>query len=149
MDVLDPEKWDPDTRETADHSLPYCIARAVVDGEVTLEHFHEDAINDSRVSDVIDLITIEEDPEYTSVYGDKFPHYTKIHTEHGVFEQEVAYPKGHPRNPMEPRDIEEKFTKATSKYVSQSDREAILEFLWNLERQSNVQEIFELPDSDV
>ncbi|MEM0260737.1 MAG: MmgE/PrpD family protein, partial [Sulfolobales archaeon] len=28
----DPEKWDPRTRETADHSLPYIVARALLDG---------------------------------------------------------------------------------------------------------------------
>jgi 2-methylcitrate dehydratase len=31
----EPEKWTPDTRETADHSLPYITARAMFDGEVT------------------------------------------------------------------------------------------------------------------
>src|SRR5215510_13034933 len=28
------EKWDPKTRETADHSLPYIFARALVDGPI-------------------------------------------------------------------------------------------------------------------
>ena len=30
----DPEKWAPRTRETADHSLLYCTAVALLDGEV-------------------------------------------------------------------------------------------------------------------
>jgi len=35
-DILsDPSKYDPRTRETADHSLPYCIAATIVDGTVT------------------------------------------------------------------------------------------------------------------
>ncbi len=33
----DPEKWRPATRETADHSLPYTVARAVIDGVITTE----------------------------------------------------------------------------------------------------------------
>ena len=36
----DPEKWRPQTRETADHSLPYCTAVALVDGKVTAEPVH-------------------------------------------------------------------------------------------------------------
>ena len=28
----DPEKWQPTTRETADHSFPYCVAVALLDG---------------------------------------------------------------------------------------------------------------------
>ncbi len=35
----DPEKWKPKTRETADHSLPYCTAAALVDGEITARQF--------------------------------------------------------------------------------------------------------------
>ncbi len=31
----DPEKWDPKTRETADHSLQYIVTAALLDGEVT------------------------------------------------------------------------------------------------------------------
>ena len=36
----DPEKWRPRTRETADHSLPYCTAVALVDGEVSADAVH-------------------------------------------------------------------------------------------------------------
>lgn len=35
----EPEKWRPTTRETADHSLPYCVAVALTDGRVTLASF--------------------------------------------------------------------------------------------------------------
>src|SRR5439155_1441681 len=35
VDIIgkDPEKWRPKTRETADHSLPYCTVVALMDGE--------------------------------------------------------------------------------------------------------------------
>ena len=36
----EPEKWDPQTRETADHSLPYIFARAFVDGPITTQLVH-------------------------------------------------------------------------------------------------------------
>src|SRR6201993_3031521 len=41
VDIIgkDPEKWRPQTRETADHSLPYCVAVALADGEVTRAQF--------------------------------------------------------------------------------------------------------------
>ena len=34
--VHEPEKWIPQTRETADHSIPYLVAVALHDGVVTL-----------------------------------------------------------------------------------------------------------------
>src|SRR5436305_3447495 len=37
VDIIgsEPEKWKPETRETADHSLPYITAIALIDGDVT------------------------------------------------------------------------------------------------------------------
>lgn len=35
----EPEKWSPQTRDTADHSLPYVTARAMFDGDITNESF--------------------------------------------------------------------------------------------------------------
>ena len=37
----EPAKWDPQTRETADHSLPYIFARALVDGPITIAFVHD------------------------------------------------------------------------------------------------------------
>src|SRR5947207_510721 len=41
VDIIgsEPEKWKPETRETADHSLPYITAIALIDGEVTEKQF--------------------------------------------------------------------------------------------------------------
>ena len=36
----------PTTRETADHSLPYCVAVALLDGEVGLGQFTDERIAD-------------------------------------------------------------------------------------------------------
>ncbi len=46
----DPEKWRPQTRETADHSLPYCTAVALLDGVVSADQFHDDRLRDPRCS---------------------------------------------------------------------------------------------------
>ena len=41
VDIIgsEPEKWKPETRETADHSLPYITAIALIDGKVTDQQF--------------------------------------------------------------------------------------------------------------
>src|SRR5207237_7748506 len=41
VDIIgsEPEKWRPETRETADHSLPYITAIALIDGKVTDQQF--------------------------------------------------------------------------------------------------------------
>jgi 2-methylcitrate dehydratase len=47
--LFDPHKYRPTSRETADHSLPYCIACALVDRKVTTKSFDDEKINDTRI----------------------------------------------------------------------------------------------------
>jgi 2-methylcitrate dehydratase len=46
-EICDNPKWDPTNRETADHSLPYIVARALMDGDVYLDSF----LDRSKVDD--------------------------------------------------------------------------------------------------
>ena len=56
-DILsDPSKYKPTTKETADHSLPYCIAVAVAKGNVLPSDFKEEALRDSLVWSLLDKI---------------------------------------------------------------------------------------------
>ena len=47
----EPEKWDPQTRETADHSIPFLAAVGLRDGEVTPATFAPDRIADPGAAD--------------------------------------------------------------------------------------------------
>src|SRR5688572_23924279 len=42
----DPDKWEPKTRESADHSMPYTVAVALMHGAVEEQHFGERYLND-------------------------------------------------------------------------------------------------------
>ena len=48
-----PEIWRPETRETADHSLPFCVAAALIDGAITPATFEAERYRDP---DVLDLM---------------------------------------------------------------------------------------------
>ena len=64
----DPEKWRPKTRETADHSLPYCTAVALVDGAVTADQFTAERLADPALLDLVARTTVVEDPALTAGY---------------------------------------------------------------------------------
>src|SRR2546421_10233767 len=51
VDIIgsEPEKWRPETRETADHSLPYITAIALIDGEVTDKQFQSPRFTDPAI----------------------------------------------------------------------------------------------------
>src|SRR5262245_3997063 len=50
--------WHPATRETADHSIPYCVAAALIDGRVTERTFAPSRIRDPRIAALIECTTI-------------------------------------------------------------------------------------------
>ena len=54
--LFDPTKYRPESRETADHSLPYCMAAAIVDKKITTESFSDEKLKDPRIFEVIDKI---------------------------------------------------------------------------------------------
>src|SRR5215510_13680045 len=65
----EPEKWAPQTRETADHSLPYITARAMVDGDITNESFAAQMYRDPRILAFMQKIKVSEDPILTGRGG--------------------------------------------------------------------------------
>jgi 2-methylcitrate dehydratase len=65
LETADPPKWDPRNRETADHSMPYVIAVALIDGDVYLDSFTPKRIQDPVVRRLMEKITIGPDPSFT------------------------------------------------------------------------------------
>jgi 2-methylcitrate dehydratase len=64
----EPEKWNPTTRETADHSLPFIVARELVDGTITVKSFDKAAYPDPALRPLMAKITVREDPVIEAQY---------------------------------------------------------------------------------
>ena len=106
----EPEKWQPKTRETADHSLPYLLAAALTDGAISVETFSERRINDPALRELMGRIKIAENPEFTRRFPGEMVTEIALTTAAGERHVERAsYPKGHVRNPMTDADVESKF----------------------------------------
>ena len=68
-DILsDPSKYDPRTKETADHSLPYVIAAALVDRQVTPTQFEMKKIMDPTIRAQLKKVEVVADPEIEKVF---------------------------------------------------------------------------------
>jgi 2-methylcitrate dehydratase len=138
------ERWNPQTRETADHSLPYCVAIALVDGKIGLEQFSTKRIRDPRLHDFMQKITITEDKQFTRNYPEKISNRVIISTDPGrEYMEEVDYPRGHPRNPMGDDEVEKKFRNFAGRILSGARMEKLLDRMWNLEK-SDANEIMQL-----
>ncbi|MFO7655078.1 MAG: MmgE/PrpD family protein [Candidatus Krumholzibacteriia bacterium] len=110
-DILaDPSKYDPLTRETADHSLPYCVAAAIVDRKVTPEQFTRERIMDPLVRSQLPKVKVIADKEIEALFPElQRVHVTVVTGAGRELTLQLDYPKGDPRNPMTDQELDEKF----------------------------------------
>lgn len=128
------EKWNPRTRETADHSLPYIVAVALSDGRVGLEQFSVQRINDPGLQDLTGKVTVKRNDEHSRRYPESFPCRIDIACKSGsVYTETVDYPKGHPKNPLTDKEVEGKFKELNSGLLTDGAVRDIFDAVWNLE----------------
>jgi 2-methylcitrate dehydratase len=110
-DILaDPSKYDPRSKETADHSLPYVIAAAVADRQVTPIQFTDAKIMDDKIRAQLPKVKVIADPEIEAVFPELQRVKVVIRTTDGrEVEKQLDYPKGDPRNPLTNDEISGKF----------------------------------------
>ena len=132
--LFDPHKYRPESRETADHSLPYCIAAALVDHQITTASFSEEKLKDKRIWEVIDKIKGEASVEFEKMFPAKQPSKVVVKTKDGKeYSEYLEYPKGDPREPMTVEDIEAKFNALSSKLLDSGRQSKIKEMIFACE----------------
>jgi 2-methylcitrate dehydratase len=145
VDIIagDPERWHPKTRETADHSLPYCVAVAFSDGDVTLDSFSDKRLSDRALLGLVRKVRVERDAELTARYPEANPNEITVRLKSGkTLRQRVDYARGHPKNKMSDEEVADKFRRLALPVLG-SDRktETFLERLWNLDKISTIGEL--------
>ncbi len=138
----DPEKWNPLTKETADHSLPYIVGMALLEGKIDNSTYSEKKYRDPKILDFLKKITVVEDKALSSMYPEAVPNRVTVKLSSGkVVSKQVNYHKGHPKNPMSDRDVEDKFQRLTRKVLDKNHARRILDAVWNLEKAKDVSKL--------
>ncbi|TNF73147.1 MAG: MmgE/PrpD family protein [Acidobacteria bacterium] len=150
-DILaDPSKYDPRTKETADHSLPYVIAAAVADRQVTPLQFTDEKIMDPKIREQLEKVEVVADPEIEALFPELQRVIVKIVTTDGrELTKQIDYPKGDPRNPLTDQEIEEKFDALAEAVMTTERRQQLKEAVWNLENVDSITELMKLAATDV
>jgi len=149
-DILsDPSKYDPRTKETADHSLPYVIAAAVAERQVTPLQFTDAKIMDPTIRAQLKKVEVVADPEIEKVFPALQRVIVTIRTVDGKsFTKQVDYPKGDPRNPLADREVEEKFDALAEPVLSATSRKRLKDAVWRVETLGSIRELLELSRAD-
>ena len=132
--LFDPHKYRPESRETADHSLPYCVAAAIVDRRLTTQSFSDEKLKDPKIWQVIDKIKGEASEEFEKMFPEKQPSKVVIKTKSGKeYSEYREYPKGDPREPMTLEDLEIKFNSLSFELLNNKKQKDIKNMILNCE----------------
>jgi len=150
-DILsDPSKYDPRTKETADHSLPYVIAAALAERQVTPVQFTMEKIMDPTIRAQLKKVEVVADPEIEKVFPVLQRVIVNITTSDGSsYSKQLDYPKGDPRNPLSDAEIEEKFSALAEGVLSPNAQRKLKDAIWNLEKIGSVSKLMALMKADV
>ncbi len=140
--VADPAKFRPQTKGTADHSLPVCLAMALLDGDVTVVQFEKDRW---RAQDVMTLV------EKTSVKpGEaliaKLPkgrgaNIEIVFKDGQSLRNTVEIPEGDAERPLSRSSLERKFLNFAIPVVGRTGAERVISLVDTLEELKDVREL--------
>jgi len=131
----EPEKWSPETRETADHSLPYLTARAMFDGDISNASYAPEKLREPRLLAFMRNIKVAEDPALTARAGEAVPaRVTAILSDGQRVSREVDDAPGFPAKPMNRAEIERKFRGNIGERWPRERTAAIVQALWGLDQ---------------
>ena len=122
------------SRESADHSAPYCVARALLDGEVRLEHFDEKSFSEPRAVALFEKVSLAR--------ADTLPDKASVRLEvqlydGGTLYEEVLYPPGHTENPVGEIEIVEKFRALSENVLGAENTKKISDIVLHMETAPN------------
>ena len=94
-------------RVSAQFSIRYCAANALLRKSCRLHHFEESAVRDPRITELTRRIDVEPEPQL----GQQGPVATEVEitTRGGVYHQAVYIPRGYPENPLSSEEHIEHF----------------------------------------
>jgi 2-methylcitrate dehydratase len=149
-DILsDPSKYQPTTKETADHSLPYCIAAAIADGNVLPSSFEEKKLRDPRIWALLPKIKVVADPEIDGLFPAVKRAIVRITTTGGAsYEEQVDHAKGRPQNPMSDDEIVAKFSANAAEVLTPEGQDRVIEATWALEDLADIGDYMQMLVSD-
>jgi 2-methylcitrate dehydratase len=124
------EKWNPKSRETADHSLPYIVAVSLLDGDVTLESYSSERLADPAVHALMQVMTVTPRDDLGL---HPFEPQLKIELRNGdVINIASSAPVGDRRNPIDNGQLSKKLRQASAGLLSVEASSELEAVLWDL-----------------
>jgi 2-methylcitrate dehydratase len=144
------DPWNPISRETADHSLPYIVAAAVLDGYVRTDSFDPGRVLDpARQRFLKERVVVSSAPELGTLAGGKLKRAqagylsrVEIETTDGKVVHGAAAPSpGHPKNPFTDADLAAKLNENVEPFAGAEQTKKLVRLLSSVGKIKNVREL--------
>ncbi|MCA3364066.1 MAG: MmgE/PrpD family protein [Roseomonas sp.] len=123
-------------------SVPYCIAAAAVDGELTQGQFAPGRVNDALIRQVLARTEVVPDAELNKLYPAKFPARVTITLDDGTkLTETVLLPKGDPGAPLTDDELEAKFRDNAEPLLGKTGAMALRDAIWRLDDAPDMAEL--------
>ena len=137
--------WNPRSRETADHSIPYCVAATLVDGTVTPRSFDDAHLRDPVLRTLLSKVELREHDEFTSAYERTPVQYrscvTAVSKRGERFVGETGGAHGDLSDAMSEAEVSQKFQALVEPVLGADGTRRVLDALWHLEDSRDVSRI--------
>jgi 2-methylcitrate dehydratase len=134
-----PDKWRPQTHETADHSIPYSAGLVLMYGKIEPEYYEDPYLHDPRLLDLVSRIKCLPSDE-----ADRTEHEFNLCELEVVLKSgarktvRVEYHRGHFKNPMTDTEMEDKFRLMAQKHLRADRVDNLLRLLRGIENEPQV-----------
>jgi 2-methylcitrate dehydratase len=129
-----PDKWRPQTHETADHSIPYAASLVLMYGKIEPEYYEDPYLHDQRLLDLVSRVKILPSDEADRTEQEFNLCELEVVLKSGARQTfRVEYHRGHFKNPMTDAEMEEKFRLMAQKHLSADRVDNLLRLLWGIE----------------
>jgi 2-methylcitrate dehydratase PrpD len=135
----------PKTGLQGKFSMNYLLARALIDGEVTLDAFTDSAVRDPATLRLAEKVRMKLDPDLERRDAGSRPARVTVRLIDGrTLSREVHHPKGSLESPMTPAELDAKFTRCAERVLRRDALERARNHIHDLDRLEDVGRLCDL-----
>jgi 2-methylcitrate dehydratase PrpD len=135
----------PQTGIQGKFCMPYLVARALIDGKVSLHAFTDTAVRDPHVLKLAERVQMKLDTSLKKTDPAGRPCRVTVRTKDGqVYSREAQHAKGGPELPLTEDELRGKFTECARQVLDEGATRRALETIETLETQEDIRPLFRL-----
>jgi 2-methylcitrate dehydratase len=128
------DKKQVDTKEEADHSLPYIVSAALLDGQIMPEQYHPDRIRKEDIQSLLRKVTVKPSTEFSRKFPDEMPCRITVSLKDGrTYRLEKKDYEGFHTRPVSRQTVAKKFEDLSRPYAGKSLGREIIDAVSRLE----------------